>query len=40
MKSRNAGLDVLRCLSMMMVVLLHVLLHGGALRGADFAAMS
>lgn len=40
MKSRNAGLDALRCLSMMMVVLLHVLLHGGALRGADFAAMS
>ena len=40
MKERNAGLDALRCLSMMMVVMLHVLLHGGALRGADLASLS
>lgn len=40
MKERHAGLDVLRSLSMMMVVLLHVLVHGGALRGADFASLS
>lgn len=40
MRERNGGLDALRNLSMMMVVLLHVLLHGGALRGADFAELS
>ncbi|MBQ2834129.1 MAG: acyltransferase [Clostridia bacterium] len=40
MKERNAGLDALRCLSMMMIVMLHVLLHGGALRAADLTSLS
>jgi len=40
MKNRNDGLDALRNLSMMMVVLLHVLQHGGALNGADFSVLS
>ena len=35
MEERNYGIDLLRIVSMMMVVLLHVLGQGGILDGSD-----
>lgn len=35
MAKRNYGIDLLRCLSMMMVVMLHVLGHGGVTKAVD-----
>ncbi|MBR6668219.1 MAG: acyltransferase family protein [Clostridia bacterium] len=34
MKKRNEGIDLLRCLAMLMVVVLHVLNHGGILESS------
>lgn len=34
MKKRNEGIDLLRCISMLMVIVLHVLNHGGVLETA------
>ena len=33
--SRNYGIDLLRIISMIMVVVLHVLRHGGVIEGTD-----
>ena len=36
MKTRNYGIDFLRMISMIMIVMLHTLGHGGILRSVSF----
>ena len=40
MKNRNLGIDLLRIVSMYMVVILHVLGHGGILRNLEVLSLS
>ena len=39
-KHRNYGIDLLRIMSMIMVVMLHVLLHGGILKNAPIFSLN
>lgn len=39
MKTRNYGIDFLRMISMIMIVMLHTLGHGGILRSVSFLSV-
>ena len=39
MKTRNYGIDFLRMISMIMIVMLHSLGHGGILRSVSFLSV-
>ena len=38
-KERNVGIDILKIVAMMMIVILHFLGHGGVLKSLDFGIL-